>query len=274
MRVIQNCFAADQVAACTFEPYLNVPPRNADERYLFLESNVIRTLVEARWHVNCEYFGVLGHRWYAKLDEAKAWSLPIRNLSEETVTAGALDVFADGNPDADFLSLGHFVPHHVFECADRIHPGLQLATERILASIGVRARLARCFAAPIYYNSFLAKPKAVEGYVSSVLGPAIHAATHDPDLRPLLFRDAGYFRPFPKSLARVYGINHYPLHPFIGERLVNVYVDLSGARVAQFRGVGNTGLRKRVRAAVRPLACTVLWTLQRWRRSFGQPADR
>lgn len=272
MRVIQNCFAPEQLASCTFEPHLNALPSHADESYLFLESNVISTLVTQRWHVDCEYFGVLGHRWRTKLEEAKAWSLPIRNLAEGVATHDTLLRLALTNPNADFLSLGWFVPHHVFRCADRIHPGLMVATQRLLESIGVRVNLARCFARPIYYNSFVATRAAMEGYVKSILAPAIRAATMDPDLRPLLFRDAGYFRPFPPHLARLYGISHYPLHPFIGERLVNVYVALSGARVAAFRGTEGHGIGTRTRAALRHSVNSVVWQAQRLRRSFGRSA--
>jgi hypothetical protein len=77
----------------------------------------------------------------------------------------------------------------------------------------------------------------IESYVRDLLSPLIELATHDRELRAYCFKDSGYFRTFPESLRDRFALSYYPLHPFIGERLINVYVMLSGARVASFDGL-------------------------------------
>lgn len=269
MRIIENCFLREQLAACTFEPHLNAVPATPDVRFLFLESNVIRTLVEDGWHAESDYFGVVSHRWRTKLDEARRWSLPIRNIGRGSVTHDALAHHVAIQPRPDFVSFGRYVPQHVFEVADTIHPGFRVATEALLRSIGIRFDLSRKIPDPIYFNYFIGTRAAMAGYVSDLLAPAIDAAAHDPDLRALCFRDAGYFRPFPPQLRELYGFSHYPLCPFIGERLINVYTALSGARVLAVDDIPGASWIRRTLESVRPAAYSTLWTVQRWRRSFA-----
>lgn len=269
LRIVQNCFLPEQLESCAFEPYLNERPRQPDEKYLFFESNVIRSLVQDGWHLGHDYFGVLGHRWEAKLDEARKWGMPLRNVSRGTVTGEAVVRFVHRNPQADFVSLGRFLPHPVFRVADKIHPGLMEATGRLLAHIGIRCDLRRTIDQPIYFNSFIGKRDAVEAYVREMLAPVIHAATHDPDLRRLCFRDAGYRHAFPAALSDLYSIPYFPLHSFIGERLINVHVLLSGARVASFEGSTRPGLVPRVCSAVRSVSQSMECRWELWRRWTG-----
>lgn len=265
LRIIQNCFRVEQLAECTFEPYLNAVPLVPDERYLFFESSVISTLVLNDWHAECDHFGVLGYRWRAKLDEAKSWALPLRNLSRGTLTPDSLIRFVIENPDADFLSLGRFMPHPVFRVAEKCHPGFLEATDRLLDSIGVQFDLRRTVENPIYFNSFIGTRPAVDAYVKDLLAPAIRAATNDPKVRRLCLRDAGYFRPFPDALGSLYGITHYPLHPFIGERLINVHTLLSGSRVVSFDGNGADGPISRTAAAAMRCSAALRRRLGVWR---------
>lgn len=268
-RIIQNCFRAEQLAECAFEPYLNAMPLVPDERYLFFESGVISTLVLNDWHAACDQFGVLGYRWVAKLDEAKAWALPLRNLSRATLTPDSLIRFVTENASADFCSLGRFIPHPVFRVAEHCHPGIMEATSRLLDSIGVRFDLHNTIGQPIYFNAFIGKRAAIDAYVNDLLAPVIRAATEDTELRRLCLRDAGYFRPFPDALAALYGIRHYPLHPFIGERLINVHTMLSGSRVVSFDGDEAEGPVARTVASLVRRGHAMRWRFGAWRRRRG-----
>lgn len=265
IRIIQNCYRLEQLADCTFEPHLNALPSTPDERYLFLESLVIRDLVQKNYHAGCDWFGVLGHRWQAKLEEARSWGLPIRNLSRGTVTLESLHQFAIANADADFLSLARFVPHAVVPAGDDRHPGLMEATGRLLEQIGVRFDLRRCVPHPIYFNFFIAKPSAIEAYVRDMLAPAIEVATQDEHLRPLLFRNATYFRPIPDDLRNLYGLSDYTLHPFVGERLINIHTVLSGSRVASFDASEAAGWRSRAMASLILKASSARWRVRQRR---------
>jgi len=265
IRIIQNCFRPEQLADCTFEPYLNAVPSTPDERYLFFESQVIRDLVLKGWHAECDWFGVFGHRWQAKLDDARSWVWPIRNLSRGPVTMDDLQRLASAHPDADILSIGRFLPHAVFSVGEAYHPGLVEAADRLLERIGVRFDLEQTIPQPIYFNFFVARRHAIEAFVRDLLAPAIDAATQDPVLRRLCFRNARYIRPWPADLRELYGIDHYPLHPFIGERLINVQAMLSGLKVVAFDRSDEPGLGSRAAASAKAKALSALGRVRRWR---------
>ena len=252
IRIIQNCYSTDQQEGCFFEPYWNEIPKTADERYLFFESEVIRKLVIDRWHADSDYFAVLGYRWQEKLWEAsdRSRSLPIQNLSRDRLTPQGLLEFVDRHPEADFLSLGRFIAHPVFRLAETFHTGLMETTEKLLKAVHIRFDLRRLISQPIYFNSFVAKSHAMESFVSEILHPVILAATEDPDLRKLCLRNSGYFRKFRPELAKLFGISYYPLHPFIGERLINLYTMEAGARVVSFDRSGGISRWGRVTASI------------------------
>ena len=266
LRIIQNCFRAEQLASCTFEPYLNAAPNLPDERYLFFESDVIARLVRDNFHTDFDYFGVLGHRWQDKLREARSWPLPLRNLGQSELSSNALNEFVKTHPHADFISLGRFIPHRVFRLAEQIHPGWMKATTRLLEQIGIRFNLHRTVPQPIYYNYFVGKRDKIAAYVKELLAPAIEAVTHDNQLRELCLCDAGYFRDFPIELSQLFGIHYYPLHCFIGERLINIYILLSGSRVASFDACNGGRWSSRLFLATKPTYFRMKWYLEPWRR--------
>lgn len=237
IRVIQNCFLTEQLPYCDFEPYLNEVPESADERYLFLESDVLCRLVRDRWHADADYFGVVGPRWREKLEEAKQWGLPLKNQSLGKLTPDTLRSWVHENPQADFFSFGSFIQHPVYRNFGRCHRGLVEATSSLLSRLGISFDLRKTFPSPIYFYYFVCRSKILESYVRDLLSPLIELATHDRELRALCFKDSGYFRAIPESLRDRFAISYYPLHPFIGERLINVYVMLSGARVVSFDGL-------------------------------------
>jgi len=270
IRIVQNCFHENQIPGCQFEPYLNRLPILADESHLFFESDVISKLVRGHWHAECDFFGVLGYRWNEKLNEAKSKerSLPIRNLSKDLLSKEHVERFVERNSDADFLSLGRFIPHSVFLLGDKLHPGLLHTTGRLLEAIGVRFNLKRIIRQPIYFNSFIARSASIESYVNEILHPVIQAAINDPNLRALCFQDAGYFRKFRPELERLYGISYYPLHPFIGERLVNIYTMLAGSKIVSFdqnsSQCGVSSMTSSIEFCMRS-TCWNWFTLRAWR---------
>jgi hypothetical protein len=261
IRIIQNCYTSDQKEGCSFEPYLNETPQSADEKYLFFESEVIRKLVVDRWHEESDFFGVLGYRWQEKLVEATApmRSLPIRNLSRDVLTPQAVLEFVSNHSEADFLSLGQFIPHPVFRFAETFHAGILEATKKLLEANRIRFDPRMMISQPIYFNSFVARSEAIGSFVREILDPVIRAATEDSELRRLCLQNSGYFRSFRPELARLYGISYYPLHPFIGERLINLYTMESGARVVSFDRSARTSRWTRMASAFERSRRSIAW---------------
>ncbi len=271
LRVIQNCFLPNQQANCSFESYLNHHTPTSGERYLFFETDVMARLVSEGWHRYSDYFGVLSHRFQRKLMETQTWPLPLKNLNRETITCEAVESFLETKPEADLVYLARHIPHAVFQLGESIHPGLMAATKRMLECIGINFDLSLRARCPIYFNSFVARSKFLERYVMDLLEPAMLAATEDSTLRTMLFTDSGYFKSFPAELAAFYGINHYPLHAFIGERLINVYVMLSAARVQPILRGNPNNLRGRALEALRIKARLLQWKLAPLERRLRPP---
>jgi hypothetical protein len=267
VRIIQNCFLAEQLDHCSFEPYLNTIPDPPDERYLFCESNVIRQLVLDQWHQGYDYFGVLGHAWIAKLHACRTWDIPIKNISTADLSAESLISFVHKNPEADFISFGRFVSHRVFQAAEKIHPGWIAATSRILDYLGIQYNLERLIKKPIYFNFFVGRAACMEAYVRELLNPAVEASIHDQTIRQLCFKDAGYFRTWPKDLYENYQIPHYPLHPFIGERLINIYTDLAGSSVATYDAESSP--INKMRSIVRMTTHQIHWLAREKRMAYA-----
>lgn len=272
LRVIQNCFRPEQLAACDWEPYSNPLPTASDERYLFFESQVLNTLVASGAHRECDYFGVVSHRWAEKLRESRSWPWPLRNVSLAEPTSAALAQFVAQHAEADIVSLGRFAPHAVFRWGDAMHPGLLAATEQVLARAGVRAPLAFRSPQPIYFNYFLAKPHVLDEFVSQLLRPVIESVAADVELQQLLRQSSHYYRRWSDDLRQVYGLTHYPLHAFLAERLINVYVALANPRVVCFDTHDTLPWRARWFPVVEPLCLTAAQCVlpaRRWLRGLS-----
>ena len=76
----------------------------------------------------------------------------------------------------------------------------------------------------IYFNYFVAKPKIYEDYVKNLLEPAMHLMEHDPEIKKLVNVNSHYKKPVTPELKAQTGYDYYPLHPFICERLINLYI--------------------------------------------------
>lgn len=87
----------------------------------------------------------------------------------------------------------------------------------------------------------------------------------------MLFADSGYFKSFPAELAGFYGINHYPLHAFVGERLINVYVMLSAAHVQPILRRNPDSLRSKATEALEIQTRLLQWKLAPLERRLRQP---
>ncbi|MBL8830529.1 MAG: hypothetical protein JNM18_26380 [Planctomycetaceae bacterium] len=234
LRIVQIGYLDEQLGDCTYEPLLNPLPPQPDESYLFFESRVLADLVARGEHRSARHFGVVSHQFTQKLANSRKWRLPLRNVGRTTFDAARFAEFVAKHEDAPLIALARAVPHSVFGFAEIMHPGLLDATKTLLNRIGVVANLHVQNQTPIYFNYFVAQPELLDDYVGRILQPVIDAVANDADLQRLLRCDSHYNRPWPAALAQLYGLRQYPLHAFIAERLINVYVELTQTPVVYF----------------------------------------
>ncbi len=234
LHIKQICFQPQQLASCIYEPLLNELPAQPDEAYLFFESRVLADLVTRGEHRSARYFGVVSHQVAQKLALSRTWRLPLRNVGRLSFDPARFGEFVATHDGAPLIALPRAVPHSVFGFGDIMHPGLLAATERLLERIGITADLRVQNRAPIYFNYFVAQPAVLDDFVGRVLRPVIDAVVNDAELQRLLRCDSHYNRPWPAALAQLYGLRQYPLHAFIAERLINVYVEFTQTPVVYF----------------------------------------
>jgi hypothetical protein len=84
---------------------------------------------------------------------------------------------------------------------------------------------------PIYFNYFFAQKEFMSGF-ASFMKNAIYVMIHDPELSRLLMINSGYLKPFP--LQQQFGINYWPMHAFVAERLISIYIKLTNPKVEYF----------------------------------------
>lgn len=129
--------------------------------------------------------------------------------------------------DYDVLSFTKNTAHHqMLSAADRHHPGFIETLRMICWKIGIE--LKREVKNPIYQNHFSARIEIYRDYVENYLNPAMKVMTEDKEIASRCMNDskyAGLARRSADFLKEKFGINYYPMHPFLLERLFSVYCD-------------------------------------------------
>ena len=200
-----------------YVPYCNNPAT------IFLESKVMCDLIEAGKHRNCEWFGVVSHKLRKKVHGAKFWGRTIANRSRRQFSPKEFESFVRIN-GADIASYCTHPPHYVYMWAERYHPGICKAVSMLVKKLNYKIWYDQKNKYVIYFNYFVARPSIYEDFVYTLLKPSIHLMQHDPDVRALCNVNSRYRHPMPESLKEQTGYDYWPMHPFICERLINLYL--------------------------------------------------
>jgi hypothetical protein len=199
-------------------PYYNNPST------VFFEAKVMCDLIDKGAHKGADYFGVVSPSLRNKIKGTKKWGTSIRNMSEREFSPKTFEqLVMDFRPD--IASYTTHPAHAIFPWAERFHPGICRATIKILEKMKKRLYYDSKIIKPIYFNYFVAKSSIYEDYIKTFLKPAIHLMTHDPEIRKLVCVNSHYRAgKMTPELAKQIGFDYYPLHPFICERLINLYL--------------------------------------------------
>lgn len=177
---------------------------NSNRLSPYFENSVIKEIITSG-HANAsEYVGIFSHAIGSKMVFK---GINGKHFSPE----GLLDIIE--NNDADFYSFQkRRTQPNIITQAENYHPGIVDMTTKILQSIGydLPKRLDKI----VLFNHFVARRSVYEKYVEEMLVPAMDFMATMPELN----KDAGYKETTPA------GMDFYPYHPFILERLPSVWL--------------------------------------------------
>jgi len=172
---------------------------------------------------NAEYFGVVSYKLREKIGSVmkENWSglpqIANHSLNKFTPTLFANEI-EKHRPDV--MSFQRHIPHNPITFANKFHPNFSIYFERIISEVGLWCGTPYVFNDVFYCNYFVAKSDIYESYVKDMLIPAMEVMKSMPEL----MGNSGYPHQLPKHLAEKFGINHYPYHAFLCERMFTYYV--------------------------------------------------
>lgn len=179
----------------------------------FFENEQIEFLSKG-WRFSPDYMGVLSHSFF------------IKNMIQPKAIVDALD----SNEHDVYAFSGGLKIKNVIDTAENYHPGFRDCMEMIVKAIGLDVDLKEDTRMVCYQNAFIARGHIYQDYVDTVLAPAMKVM-RDKSNKPLqhiLWKDSNYHRKKePEIRARLIkylGIDYYPYHPFICERLFSLYM--------------------------------------------------
>ncbi len=216
LKVYQIYFDESQLSQIEFTPIKN------DNCTVFFENTVIKNLIESGAHLESDYFGVVSYQLRKKLDLTRKWK--IDNIANTSNTEFSPKLFEDVllKEKPDVLSFQRHARHDNITFSDRFHPNFTTHFRKIMHAIGYNWE-PTVFENIVYCNFFVAKSSIYEKYVTEMLIPAMKIM----ETMPELMRNSGYPKSLPENLKETFGVNHYPYHAFICERMFSYFMHLN-----------------------------------------------
>jgi hypothetical protein len=155
-----------------------------------------------------------------------------RMVSDERLVHDGVEVLAFWTPsnfDPRFCNSTMYIN------TKRVHSGLIEFIEYILRGIGENEEDIALLRQPypkfksFYGSYFVARPWLMRQYISWIKRVMVFLGK-DPHARVYLWSDSTY-KGDPSVPMKVYGVPFYPLHPFMGERLVQYFFNSRSSRI-------------------------------------------
>lgn len=214
MKVYQIYFDVSQESKLDYIPYFN------KDCTVFFENSVIRELIEQKKHIDSKYFGVVSHKLREKTEFTKrAWkNIPqIANMSEGQFTPESFEAILNlENPDV--MSFQRHMSHDPISFANKFHPNFSNYFQKIMKNIGYNWT-PTVFKNVFYCNYFVAKEEIYQKYCEEMLFPAMDFMENMPEL----MQNSNYPHKLPEHLASKFGVNYYPYHTFLCERMFSYF---------------------------------------------------
>jgi hypothetical protein len=225
MKVFQIYFKEEQLPLLDYIPFYN------KECSIFFENEVIRSLIEQKEHINDEYFGVVSYQLRDKVKITKTSWRAHKNIANHSINEFSIDQFEKEllKQKPDVMSYQCHMAHDPISYANNFHPNFSNYFEEIMVQIGYRWK-PTIFTDVFYCNYFVAKSNIYERYVKEMLIPAMEVMKNMPEL----MNNSRYPKQLPEDLKKSFGINHYPYHPFLCERMFSYFAHLNKLRCLHY----------------------------------------
>jgi hypothetical protein len=225
LKVYQIYFDDSQLPRLEYIPYRN------SHCTVFFESSVIRTLIETNHHKDSHYFGVVSYSLRDKIDFLRRSRNNHPNIVDKNVTEFRPDLFEAQlkQTTPDVMSIQRHMSHDSVSFADKYHPNFSLYFKEIMSKIGydwVPTRFNHVF----YCNYFVAKSEIYERYVKEMLAPAMDVMKTMPEL----MNNSHYPKPLPDNLKQSFGVDYYPYHSFLCERMFSYFAHIHNLRCLHY----------------------------------------
>lgn len=157
-------------------------------------------------------------------DKLRFYLPPRRELTEEVL-----------NSEYDLLFLSrNSRSHQMLARASHWHPEFLPVLDKLLYKI--KQKRPHEVKHPVYFNHFVASREIYMAYIEEMLAPAMHCMDTDEEMKKLLWVDSGYTSlagPPPENVQKCLGVDYWPLHTFICERLFSIWVDNKPLNIQQ-----------------------------------------
>jgi hypothetical protein len=225
MRIYQIFFRKEQICKLDYFPVYNF------DCTVFFENSVIRKLINHNLHLESDYFGVVSHKLREKIGITKTNWKNCKNIANVSVNDFTPEQFKQElykhRPDA--MSFQRHMPHDPIRVADRYHPNFSKYFKEIMNKAGYKWEPTH-FEDVFYCNYFVAKSEIYEKYVKEMLAPCMDIMEGMPEL----MENSRYPDPLPEHLKIKFGINNYPYHPFLCERMFSYFSHLHNLKCLHY----------------------------------------
>jgi hypothetical protein len=126
------------------------------------------------------------------------------------------------NEDVDVISFCHPLDKPYLEFTESHHPGFMALFTRLCVRLGLEVKEPKCL---IYSNFFVAKPHIYREYINECVLPALKILEEEE------FKDVwnnSSYRGLGPNLKQTTGLDYYPFHIFLIERLISIWIDNKG----------------------------------------------
>lgn len=198
---------------------------------VFFENEVIVNLIEQNAHLDSEYFGVVSYKLYDKVGDMRVKWKNIPNIANHSTNKFMPEMFERhlmlNKPDV--MSFQRHQGHDPISFANRFHPKFSEYFAKIMFSIGYNWRPTH-FEDVFYCNYFVAKSEIYHQFVHEMLIPAMNVMKTMPEL----MQNSGYPHKLRPELQQQWGVEHYPYHAFLCERMFSYFVYLKKLKCLHF----------------------------------------
>lgn len=227
LKVIQIYYNDDQKKNLMPEyiPYKN------ESCTVFFENSVIKKLILDEQHFDCTYFAVISHKLLEKTNDMRVKWRGIPNIANHSQNKFIPQLFERhlmmNAPDV--MSFQCHKPHDPVMFANQFHPNFSEYFAKIMFAIGHNWSPTH-FENIFYCNYFAARSEIYHDYAHKMLIPAMDFMKTMPEL----MGNSKYPHPLRPELQKQFGIEHYPYHAFLCERMFSYYVHLKKLKCLHF----------------------------------------